>query len=150
MLLLLVAISEQMNTSSINWVFTYKCVLKPTHCCKCHNFLKHIQPYSHFDCDVDKRYYWTRSFPSGWKKAIGVSNRVNQQYEKITYSSIAYWMQSSILFFCTETNNIFRAVLSSEDAVFSMRIFTWSWCLPDSGICRSAHRLNVKPSSLQD
>ena len=64
----------------------------------------------------------------------------HQQYKNITYKFIAYRTQSSILFCCTETNNIFRALSSSEDAVFSMRTFTWSPCLPASGICRSAHR----------
>jgi hypothetical protein len=61
----------------------------------------------------------------------------HKQYEKITYEFIAYWTQRSILFCCTETNNILRAVSSSEDAVFSMRTFTWSWWLPVS-LCRSA------------
>ena len=56
------------------------------------------------------------------------------QYGKTTYSFITYWMQRSILFCCTETNNILRAVSSSEDAIFSMRTFTWSWWLP--GVCR--------------
>ena len=48
-------------------------------------------------------------------------------------------MQSSILFCCTETNNILRAVSSREDAVFSIRTFTWSWCLPVSRLCRSSY-----------
>ena len=61
-----------------------------------------------------------------------------QGYENITYSSIAYWMQSSILFCCTETNNILRAESSSADAVLSIRTFTWSWCSPVSRLWRPA------------
>ena len=76
--------------------------------------------------------------PISWIKLKKVLVTSHQQYVNITYKSIAYWMQSSILFCCTETNNILRAVSSSEDAVFSMRTFTWSWCLPVSGICRAA------------
>jgi hypothetical protein len=72
----------------------------------------------------------------------------HQQYKKITYSSSAYRTQSSILFCCTETNNIFRAVSSSEDAVFSMRTFTWSWTLPISGVCRSAQSWALNRSTL--
>ena len=67
-----------------------------------------------------------------------------EQYENIAYKFIAYWTQRSILFCCTEMNNILRAVSSREDAVFSMRTFTWSWCLPVSQ-CRSAIGLNVEP-----
>ena len=67
--------------------------------------------------------------------------------ENITYKFIAYWTQSSILFCCTETNNIFIAVSSSEDAVFSIRTFTWSWCLRVS-LCRSAVGLNVERCGL--
>ena len=74
-------------------------------------------------------------------------NFKSPQHENITYKFIAYWMQSSILFCCTETNNILRAVSSREDAVFSMRTFTWSWCLPVSGICRSID-LNVETARL--
>ena len=70
----------------------------------------------------------------------------HEQYG-ITYEFIAYWTQSSILFRCTETNNILRAVSSSEDAVFSMRTFTWSWCLPVS-LCRSVIGLNIEPYGL--
>ena len=62
-----------------------------------------------------------------------------QCYGNTTYCFIAYWMQSSILFCCTETNNILRAVSSREDAVFSIRTFTWSWCLPVSRLCRSSY-----------
>ena len=59
--------------------------------------------------------------------------------QNMTYSNIADLMQSSMLFCCTETNNILRAVSSSEDSVFSMRTFTWSWCLPVSVVWRSAY-----------
>ena len=82
-------------------------------------------------------------FPIKLKKA---NIKSHQQYKNVTYLFIAYWMQSSILFCCTETNNIFRAVSSSEDAVFSMRTFTWSWWLPISGVCRSAHRVERSAS----
>ena len=69
----------------------------------------------------------------------GHSNISSKIWEiDITYECIAYWMQSSMLFCCTEINKILRAVLSSEDAVLSMRTFTWSWCLPVSGVCKSA------------
>ena len=67
--------------------------------------------------------------------------------ENVTYLFIAYWTQRLILFCCTETNNILRAVLSNEDAVFSMRTFTCSWWLPVS-LCRSAIGLNVEPYGL--
>ena len=69
-------------------------------------------------------------------KLKNINVKSPQQYVNITYSSTAYRMQSSILFCCTETNNILRAVSSSEDAVFSMRTFTWSWCLSLLGVCR--------------
>ena len=72
--------------------------------------------------------------------------QISQQYENITYAFIAYRTQRSILFCCTETNNILRAASSSEDAVFSMRTFTWSWWLPVS-LCRSAIGLNAEPYS---
>ena len=71
----------------------------------------------------------------------------SHEWYNISYAFIAYWTQSSILFCWTETNNILRAVSSSEDAVLSMRTFTWSWCLPVS-LCRSAIGLNVEPYSL--
>ena len=78
-------------------------------------------------------------------KKVIVEN--HKQYENITYKFIAYRTQRSILFRCTETNNNLRAVSSSEDAVFSMRTFTWSWWLPVS-LCRSAIGLNIEPYGL--
>ena len=98
--------------------------------------------YTHLNCnDKNKRYQCPRSSWSSWKRSL--SNLMNNT----TYEFIAYWTLSSILFCCTETNNILRAVSSSEDAVLSMRMFTWSWCLPVS-LCRSAIGLNVEPYGL--
>ena len=67
----------------------------------------------------------------------------HKQYKNITYLFIAYWTQRSILFCCTETNKFLRAVSSSEDAVFSMRTFTWSWWLPVL-LCRSDIGSNIE------
>ena len=75
------------------------------------------------------------------EKKKSLSNLMNNGKKK--YLFIAYWTQTSILFCCTETNNILRAVLSNEDAVFSMRTFTWSWWLPVS-LCRSDIGLDVE------
>ena len=86
-------------------------------------------------------------FPILSVKLKKVIVKCHKQYENITYTFIAYWTQRSILFCCTETNNILRAVSSSEDAVFSMRTFTWSWWLPVS-LCRSAIGLNIEPYRL--
>ena len=101
---------------------------------------------SHFDCDDENRRYHTpRSCRSSWKRSL--SNPTDNM-RTITYVFIAYRTQRSILFCCTETNNILRAVSSSEDAVFSMRTFTWSWWLPVS-LCRSVIGLNVEPYGLR-
>ena len=94
----------------------------------------------------------TQSFGLRWRQTVletpisaiklkKANIKSHQKYKNTIYCFIAYWMQSSILFCCTETNNIFRAVSSSEDAVFSMRTFTWSWWLPILCVCRSAHRV---------
>ena len=91
--------------------------------------------------------------------SIIIPNRVDQAEKNhcqisrtndgnIMYLFIAYWTQRSILFCCTETNNILRAVLSNEDAVFSMRTFTCSWWLPVS-LCRSAIGLDVETYGLR-
>ena len=107
--------------------------------------LNQIQPYSHLGCDEENRQYDTSRYcwPS-WKRSF--SDLMNN--ENITYPFIAYWTQRSILFCCTETNNILRAVLSNEDAVLSMRTFTWSWWLPVS-LCRSVIGFDVEPYGLR-
>ena len=113
---------------------------KPWQCTPHHILLNQIQPYSHLDCDdEDRQYHATRSRWSSWKRSF--SNLTNNK--NITYEFIACWTQRSILFCCTETNNILRTASSSEDAVFSMRTFTWSWWLPVS-LCRSAIGLDVE------
>ena len=94
----------------------------------------------------------TRTDSTNDPNLVGQAEKINakspHQWEhEHTYNSIAYWMQSSRLFCCTETNNILRAVSSSEDAVFSMRTFTWSWWLPIS-LWRSGIGLNVKQYGL--
>ena len=93
--------------------------------------------------DCYRHYQAFQSCWPSWKRSL--SNVKNN--ENITYRFIAYWMQRSILFCCTETNNILRAVLSNEDAVLSMRTFTWSWWLPVS-LCRSAIGIDVEPYGL--
>ena len=107
--------------------------------------LNQIQLYSHLDCNVENRQYQIpRSCWPSWKRSLS-----NVMFNgNVTYSFIAYRTQRSILFCCTETNNILRAVLSNEDAVFSMRTFTWSWWLPVS-LCRSAIGLDVEPYGLR-
>ena len=102
--------------------------------------LNQVQPYSHLDYDdEDRQYHTPQSCRPSWKMSL--SNLMNNA--QLTYLFIANWTQRSILFCCTETNNILRAVLSNEDAVFSMRTFTWSWWLHVS-LCRSAIRLDVE------
>ena len=106
--------------------------------------LNQIQPYSHLNCNEEnRRYHAPQSWGPSWKRSL--TNVTNN--ENITYTFIAYWTQRSILFCCTETNNILRAVLSNEDAVFSMRTFTWSWWLPVS-LWRSAIGLDVESYGL--
>ena len=117
---------------------------KPWQCTPYHHLLNQIQPYSHLDCNEENRQYHTpQSCRPSWKRSL--SNFTNN--ENKTYTFIAYWTQRSILFCCTETNNILRAVLSNEDAVFSMRTFTWSWWLPVS-LCRPAIGLDIEPYGL--
>ena len=93
--------------------------------------------------DCYRHYQAPQSCRPSWKRSL--SNVTNN--ENITYTFIAYRTQRSILFCCTETNNILRAVLSNEDAVFSMRTFTWSWWLPVS-LCRSTIGLDIEPYGL--
>ena len=90
--------------------------------------------------DCYRHYQSPQSCWPSWKRSL--SNVTNN--ENITYAIIAYWTQRSILFCCTDTNNILRAVLSNEDAVLSMRTFTWSWWLPVS-LCRSVIGFDVEP-----
>jgi hypothetical protein len=122
--------------------------------CECPNHVsvRHIKP-SWIELSI------TQSFGLRWQeqtllytpielvKLKKVNVKSHKQYENITYEFIAYRTQRSILFCCTETNNILRVVSSSEDAVFSMRTFTWSWWLPVS-LCRSAIGLDVEPYGL--
>ena len=102
--------------------------------------------HSHLDCNWREQTVLYTPILSVNLKKITVNS--HKQYENITYEFIAYWTQRSILFCCTETNNILRASSSSEVAVFSMRTFTWSWWLPAS-LCRSAIGLNVEPYGLR-
>ena len=122
---------------------------KPWHCIKYQTFLNQIQTCTAIWISM------TRTDGTIDPNLVSQPENVNiksiqQYYENTTYSSIAYWMQSSILFCCTETNNILRAVSSSEDAVFSIRTFTWSWCLPDSEVLQICVGLNIESSGLQD
>ena len=96
---------------------------KPYHCMPYHLFLNQIQP---------SLIWIAMTMTDGTKDSDLVSQAEKgqcyifpQRYKHITHSSIAYRMQISILFCCTETNNILRAVSSSEDAVLSIRTFTW-------------------------
>ena len=133
---LLVTIPQWISVHWIEHSLTYEC---PNHDSVNHinnPWINQIQHYSHLDCDEEnKQYHDTQCHWPSWKWSF--SNLTNN--ENITYEFIAYWTQRSILFCCTETNNILRAVLSSDDAVFSMRTFTWSWWLPVS-LCRSVGR----------
>ena len=132
------------KTSSLNWGSTHIWMPKPCQCIPYQHLLNQIQPYSHLDCNVKNRlYHMSQSCWLSWKRSL--SNSMNN--ENITYAFIAYWTQRLILFCCTETNNILRAVLSNEDAVFSMRTFTCSWWLPVS-LCRSAIGKDVEPYGL--
>ena len=132
-------------SSSVNWVFTHIWMPEPWQCKPCEFLLNRIQPYSHLDCGgEDRRHKTSRSCRSNWKRSL--SNLTNN--ENITYEYIAYRTQKSILFCCTETNNILRASSSSEHAVFSMRTFTWSWWFPDS-LFRAAMGLNVESYGLR-
>ena len=134
-----------MNISSVNWASTHIWMPKPWQCTLYQNPLNQNQHYSHLDCkEENRRYHAPQSCRPCWKRSL--SNLTNN--ENITYALIAYWTQRSILFCCTETNNILRAVLSNEDAVFSMRTFTCSWWLPVS-LCRSAIRLDVETFDLR-
>ena len=133
------------NTSSVNWASTHIWMPKPCQRIPYQIILNDIQLYSHLDCNVENRQYQIpRSCWPTWRRSLS-----NVMYNgNITYSFIAYRTQRSILFCCTETNNILRAVLSNEDAVFSMRTFTWSWWLPVS-LCRSAIGFDVEPYNLR-
>ena len=114
---------------------------KPQQCAHYQKLLNQIQSHSHLNCDDENRRYHTpQSCRPSWKRSL--SNLKNS--ENMTYTFIACWTQRSTLFCCTETNNILRAVLSNEDAVFSIRTFTWSWWLLVS-LWRSAIGLDVEP-----
>ena len=130
----LVTIPWRVNTQFSVSPFTHKWMPEPYHCTPCHILLNRIQPYTVIWIAM------TRTDGTNNLDLVGQAKKANvkspQQYENITYKFIACRMQSSILFCCTETNNILRAVSSSADAVFSMRTFTWFWCLWVSEVCR--------------
>ena len=131
---------HQTVTSTVNQASTHIRMPKPWQCTPYQKLLNQIQPYTHLDYyDKNRLYHTPQHFWPSWRKSL--SNCTNSK--NMTYTFIAYWTQRSILFCCTETNNILRAVLSNEDAVFSMRTFTWSWWLPVS-LCRSAIGLDVE------
>ena len=132
--LALTNIYKEWIPSLIGWLFTHKWMPKPWHCMVCHILLNWIQPYI-------VTWILMKTNSTNDSNLVDQAEKVQSDLlnnENITYSFIAHLMQSSILFCCTETNNILRAVSSSEDAVLSMRTFTWFWCLPVSGVCRSA------------
>ena len=136
--LLMTIVKSECPVQWIEWSLTNEC---PNH----NIVYRTILIWITFSLTQSLGLWWGQTLSKNEKLSIKLIKAIItpcQQYENITYSSIAYWMHSSILFCCTETNNILRAVSSSEDAVFSMRTFTWSWCLPASGICRSAHRVD--------
>ena len=125
-------------------IHTHIWMPEPCQCIRYQSTLNHIELYSHLDCNVENwQYQFSRSGWSSWKRSLSNLMKI----KNITYLSIAYRTQRLILFRCTETNNIFRAVLSNEDAVFSMRTLTWSWWLPVS-LCRSAIGFDVEPYGL--